>query len=224
MNARCGRGAESGQHFLAPTGAAGLLRRTDPASASPKRRCPRRQAWPQVARAGARGHDPGDRARPSLAARGPLGGTGGARIRGKKLASFRDALIAAPPEAMQSPEALAEALSAAGQAEERDANSCAGGQNAELVVPARRRRASDAEHVLRQTLALHRRAGALNRELKLAERSLAAEPNEQNFARLLDIKADLADLAHAEAAIDGFGEHSGRPRRASDRRAGLRRA
>ena len=70
---------------------------------------------------------------------------------------------------------------------------------------------SDAEHVLRQSLALHRRAGALNRELKLAERSLAAEPNEQNFARLLDIKAHLADLAHAEAAIEGFGDASGRP-------------
>jgi DNA primase len=69
---------------------------------------------------------------------------------------------------------------------------------------------SDADHVLRQSLALHRRAGALNRELKLAERSLAAEPNELNLARLLDIKANLADLAHAEAAIDGFGEQSGR--------------
>ncbi len=63
---------------------------------------------------------------------------------------------------------------------------------------------TDAEHVLRQSLALHRRAGALNRELKLAERSLADEPNEQNFARLLDIKTHLADLAHAEAAIEGF--------------------
>ncbi len=67
---------------------------------------------------------------------------------------------------------------------------------------------SDAEHVLRQSLALQR-SGALNRELKLAERSLAAEPNEQNLARLQDIKANLADLAHAEAAIEGFGEHSG---------------
>ena len=66
--------------------------------------------------------------------------------------------------------------------------------------------------MLRQSLALHRRAGALNRELKLAERSLAAEPNEQNFARLLDIKAHLADLANAEAAIEGFGEYSGEAR------------
>jgi hypothetical protein len=39
---------------------------------------------------------------------------------------------------------------------------------------------------------------------------LATEPNELNLARLLDIKANLADLADAEAAIDGFGGGSGR--------------
>ncbi|MGA8713053.1 MAG: DNA primase [Roseiarcus sp.] len=130
---------------------------------------------------------------------------------GKKLASFRDALIAAPAEAMQSPEALAEALSAAGQAEERARILALAARMPNWWCLRADAAPSDAEHVLRQTLALHRRAGALNRELKLAERSLAAEPNDQNFARLLDIKADLADLAHAEAAIDGFGEHSGRP-------------
>jgi DNA primase len=69
---------------------------------------------------------------------------------------------------------------------------------------------ADADLALRQSLALHRRAGALHRDLKLAERSLAAEPNELNLARLLDIKANLADLADAEAAIDGFGDQSGR--------------
>ena len=69
---------------------------------------------------------------------------------------------------------------------------------------------SDAEHVLRQTLALQRSSGALNRELKLAEQALAADPTEQNLARLRDIKANLADLANAEAAIEGFGSLSGR--------------
>ncbi len=43
----------------------------------------------------------------------------------------------------------------------------------------------------------------------MAERSLADEPNEQNFARLLDIKANMADLANAEAAIEGFGDAVG---------------
>ena len=76
-------------------------------------------------------------------------------------------------------------------------------------MPARRGRASDAELVLRQCLALQRKVGALHKELKLAEAALAADPTEQNFARLLDIKASLADLANAEAAVEGFGEISG---------------
>jgi DNA primase len=46
--------------------------------------------------------------------------------------------------------------------------------------------------------------------LKMAEGALAADPTEQNLARLLDIKVGLADLANAEAAIEGFGELSGR--------------
>jgi DNA primase len=44
----------------------------------------------------------------------------------------------------------------------------------------------------------------------LAEQALAADPTEQNLARLRDIKANLADLANAEAAIEGFGSLSGR--------------
>jgi len=69
---------------------------------------------------------------------------------------------------------------------------------------------ADAEFVLKQALGLQRRAWALNRELKLAELALAEEPTEQNFARLRDIKSNLADLAHAEAANESFGAGSGR--------------
>jgi DNA primase len=129
---------------------------------------------------------------------------------GKRLAAFRDALMASTPEALQSSEALAQWLGLAGRAEERDRILALARKMPNWWCMRADAASSDAEHVLRQSLALHRRAGALNRELKLAERSLAAEPNEQNFARLLDIKAHLADLAHAEAAIEGFGEGSGR--------------
>jgi DNA primase len=127
-----------------------------------------------------------------------------------RLATFRDALVAAPGEALQSPEALADALNAAGQGQERDRILTEAARMANWWCLRAEAAPADAEHVLRQSLALHQRAVALHRELKLAERSLAAEPNEQNFARLLDIKAHLADLAHAEAAIDGFGAESGR--------------
>jgi DNA primase len=73
---------------------------------------------------------------------------------------------------------------------------------------------SDADQVLRQTLALHRKARALHKELNLAEKALAidsaTEISEQNFGMLRDIKEHLADLANAEAAIEGFGALSGR--------------
>jgi DNA primase len=134
----------------------------------------------------------------------------GLEFAAKRLSAFRDALIAMPPEALQSSEALADALKAAGRSAERDRILTLAATMPNWWCIRAEAALSDAEHVLRQSLALHQRAGALNRELKLAERSLAAEPNEQNFARLLDIKTHLADLAHAEAAIDGFGETSGR--------------
>ena len=127
-----------------------------------------------------------------------------------RLAAFRDALASAPPEALGSPQSLGEALSAAGRGKERDRILAQAAKMPNWWCLRPEAAPADAEHVLNQSLALHRRAGALHRELKLAERSLASEPNEQNFARLLDIKAHLADLAHAEAAIDGFGEQSGR--------------
>ena len=129
-----------------------------------------------------------------------------------------------PPEALGAPEALAEALDAAGR-----------GRNASASWPrpprcrtggacAPRPQPSDAEQCCGKAWPCNGGPGALHRELKLAERSLAAEPNEQNLARLLDIKANLADLADAEAAIDGFGDLSGRARRRLSGGATRRRA
>ena len=40
--------------------------------------------------------------------------------------------------------------------------------------------------------------------------ALESDPSERNLARLLDIKASLADLGDAEAAVEGFGAASGR--------------
>ena len=129
---------------------------------------------------------------------------------GRGLAALRDELVAAPRGALYSPEALAEAVRAAGKGEERERILALAARMPNWWCVRAEAAISDADHVLRQSLALHRRACSLNSELKLAERSLAVEPSEQNFARLLDIKANLADLAHAEAAIEGFGDRSGR--------------
>ena len=130
---------------------------------------------------------------------------------GAGLGAFRDALIAAPAEALASSAALAEWLNGAGARPGIRAHPGAWPPRCRIGgACGRKPQPPTLIWRFRQSLALHRRAGALHRDLKLAERSLAAEPNELNLARLLDIKANLADLADAEAAIDGFGDQSGR--------------
>ncbi len=126
------------------------------------------------------------------------------------LAALRDRLVGLAGEALESGEALARALEAAGQAAERTQILERAANMADWWAVRPEAALDDADQVLRQTLALHRKAWALNKELKLAEKALAENPNEQNFARLLDIKQVLADLAGAEAAVDGFGAQSGR--------------
>lgn len=68
----------------------------------------------------------------------------------------------------------------------------------------------DAETALKQCLALHRRARALNKELRSAEFALGQEASEENFSRLREIKLELAALDGREAALEGFGLMSGR--------------
>ena len=129
---------------------------------------------------------------------------------GAGVSALRDALIAAPTEALISSTALADWLNGAGRGAERERILALAAKMPNWWCMRPEAALSDADLVLRQSLALHRRTGALNRDLKLAERLLATEPNELNLARLLDIKANLADLADADAAIDGFGDQSGR--------------
>ncbi|WP_158813525.1 DNA primase [Methylocapsa sp. S129] len=127
----------------------------------------------------------------------------------RTLAAFRDQFLAL---ALESP-ARVEALEAA-LMEERDRILRLASQMPVWWCLRPEADSSDADQVLRQTLALHRKARALNKELKLAEKALATdanpEINEQSFGRLRDIKENLADLANAEAAIEGFGALSGR--------------
>ncbi|MFZ3328461.1 MAG: DNA primase [Methylocella sp.] len=71
---------------------------------------------------------------------------------------------------------------------------------------------ADAGEVLKQALNLHRRARTLHRELQLAELALGKDSSEVNLGRLKDIQAQLSALGGIEAAVEGFGAQSGRPR------------
>ncbi|MFG1299879.1 DNA primase [Xanthobacter sp. V3C-3] len=61
-----------------------------------------------------------------------------------------------------------------------------------------------------QRMALHRKAYALSRELKEAERTLGEDPSEANFAWLRDVRERLSALDGTEALVEGFGASSGR--------------
>jgi DNA primase len=61
-----------------------------------------------------------------------------------------------------------------------------------------------------QRTALHRKAHALSRELREAERSLGDDPSEQNFAWLRDVRERLSAIDGTEALVEGFGASSGR--------------
>lgn len=73
--------------------------------------------------------------------------------------------------------------------------------------------ASDVELWWHQRVVLHRRAHALSKDMKEAEKRLAEEPDEINWARFLDVQRQLAALDGTEALVEGFGAASGRPAR-----------
>ncbi|GGF65425.1 DNA primase [Azorhizobium oxalatiphilum] len=61
-----------------------------------------------------------------------------------------------------------------------------------------------------QRSALHRKAHALSRELREAERTLGEEPSEANFAWLRDVRERLSTVEGMDALVEGFGASSGR--------------
>ncbi len=68
----------------------------------------------------------------------------------------------------------------------------------------------DARLWWQQRTALHRKAYALSRELKEAERSLGEDPSEANFAWLRDVHERLSTVEGMDALVEGFGALSGR--------------
>ncbi|WP_413988584.1 DNA primase [Labrys okinawensis] len=59
-------------------------------------------------------------------------------------------------------------------------------------------------------VALHHKNRTLHKELRLAAAALEQDLTDENFARLQDIKAQIATMEGTEAMIEGFGASSGR--------------
>jgi DNA primase len=127
-----------------------------------------------------------------------------------ELSAFRSRLLDIALGADPQAQTLAEALTVAGLGGARARICEAAGRMPNAWSVAQDAPLSDVETVLRQSMALQRKSGALHRELKSAASALESDPSERNLARLLDIKASLADLGDAEAAVEGFGLASGR--------------
>jgi DNA primase len=72
---------------------------------------------------------------------------------------------------------------------------------------------ADVLQTWKQLVVLHRHWHSLTRELKEAEAALGEDTSEANYARLQDVKSQLASLEGTEALIEGFGASSGRPSR-----------
>jgi DNA primase len=68
----------------------------------------------------------------------------------------------------------------------------------------------DAHSSFVQVLHLHLSARNLNRELKAAEAAMGADPTEENYRHLIEVQAQLRDVAATEALIEGYGAMSGR--------------
>ena len=105
--------------------------------------------------------------------------------------------------------AVRAAIDKAGQAELLGRVERAAGQStAWCVRPDAEER--DAEEVLKQALALHRRARALHKELRSAELALGEDATDENLNRLREIQAELSGIEGREAMIEGFGLSVGR--------------
>ncbi|MDE2363815.1 MAG: DNA primase [Hyphomicrobiales bacterium] len=131
-----------------------------------------------------------------------------AEIGNMDLARLRDFVLAEAPELTESAE-LRQAIDRAGLTPTL-ARLDAMAAVASLWCVRADANAADAQKALNQALALHRRAGALHRELVAAEAALADDANDRNLARLQDIQGQLSTLDGAEAVIEGFGDLSGR--------------
>ena len=133
----------------------------------------------------------------------------GLALSGRDMEKLRDLLVARLSDAETDGMAITRAIDAAGLGPLRERIEAVAGLSRQWCVRPDAAE-SDAEELLRQALALHRRARALHKELKSAEIALGENASDETLIRLREIQAELATLDGREAVVDGFGSSSGR--------------
>ncbi len=133
----------------------------------------------------------------------------GLDVSSRDMGRLRDVLLTELADAKTDGISLRQAIDAVGLAALRERIEAMAGLAQQWCVRAEAGE-SDAEEVLRQALALHRRSRALHKELKSVEIALGETPSEENLTRLREIQAEIATLDGREAVVDGFGTSSGR--------------
>lgn len=83
-------------------------------------------------------------------------------------------------------------------------------RRARLWVATEEAAIDDAREAFRQALHLHHLSRTLHEELKSAEKALAEDATEENYARLIDVQSQMRSVHGMEALIEGFGVSSGR--------------
>jgi DNA primase len=117
------------------------------------------------------------------------------------LAAFRARLVDLPPNVYATSDVLAAALAERGDGGERDRILAAAARMLNWWCLRAEAPSSDAETVLRECLALQRKSG---KDCKSPASALAADPTEQNLARLMDIRAAIEGLTEGLDSDSGF--------------------
>ncbi len=124
------------------------------------------------------------------------------------LTQLRDALVALSAEPPQDHQSLKAAIDARDGGELRRRIEAAAEKLPDWCSSPEAADA-DADLVLRQALALHRKARELHRELKDAEIAFGRDATERNFARIRDLQGLVSAVEGTEATVEGFGTLSG---------------
>ncbi len=125
-----------------------------------------------------------------------------------ELAAFRDLVVTLGADVHGGHDAFKSAIDAAGKGDVRRRIEAAAARLPHwCMAPAAAE--ADAEHMLKQAVALHRKTRELHKQLDTARKAFADDGSEGNFAQICTLQAELHAVDGTEAIVEGYGSLSG---------------